>query len=40
MTERLIADGLSAKRAERLATLCAASLQGALIQARGERAAR
>ena len=37
MTERLMADGLPAKRAERLATLCTAALQGALIQARVEK---
>jgi TetR/AcrR family transcriptional repressor of lmrAB and yxaGH operons len=37
MAERLMEDGLPAKRAERLAILCVATLQGALIQARVEK---
>ena len=37
MAERLRADGLSARRSERLAILCVATLQGALIQARVEK---
>jgi TetR/AcrR family transcriptional regulator, lmrAB and yxaGH operons repressor len=35
--DKLIADGFSTHRAERLAILCVSSLQGALIQARVER---
>jgi TetR/AcrR family transcriptional repressor of lmrAB and yxaGH operons len=35
--EKLIADGVPAPRAQRLATLCTSALQGALIQARTER---
>jgi TetR/AcrR family transcriptional repressor of lmrAB and yxaGH operons len=35
--DKLIADGLPTPRAERLAILCASTLQGALIQARVER---
>lgn len=35
--DKLIADGFSTVRAERLAILCASALQGALIQARVER---
>jgi TetR/AcrR family transcriptional repressor of lmrAB and yxaGH operons len=37
LTDRLIADGISSARAERLAGLCVSALQGALIQARVER---
>jgi TetR/AcrR family transcriptional regulator, lmrAB and yxaGH operons repressor len=37
LTDRLIADGISPARAERLAGLCVSALQGALIQARVER---
>jgi len=35
--EKLVADGVPRRRADRLAVLCAAALQGALIQARVER---
>jgi TetR/AcrR family transcriptional repressor of lmrAB and yxaGH operons len=35
--DKLIADGFSTSRAERLAILCVSTLQGALIQARVER---
>jgi TetR/AcrR family transcriptional repressor of lmrAB and yxaGH operons len=35
--DRLVADGVPAPRAQRLATLCTSALQGALIQARTER---
>jgi TetR/AcrR family transcriptional repressor of lmrAB and yxaGH operons len=35
--DKLIADGFSASRTERLAILCVSALQGALIQARVER---
>ena len=38
--DRLIADGFATVRAEQLAVLCTASLQGALIQARVERSGR
>lgn len=34
---KLMADGFSPTRAQRLATLCKSALQGALIQARVER---
>ena len=34
---KLITDGFSPIRAERIAILCVATLQGALIQARAER---
>jgi TetR/AcrR family transcriptional regulator, lmrAB and yxaGH operons repressor len=37
LTERLIADGVPPERADRLAILCSAALQGALIQARVEK---
>jgi TetR/AcrR family transcriptional repressor of lmrAB and yxaGH operons len=37
MKEKLVADGASPRRAERLAVLCVAALQGALIQSRVER---
>jgi TetR/AcrR family transcriptional repressor of lmrAB and yxaGH operons len=37
MLEKLVANGVSRRRAERLAVLCSAALQGALIQARVER---
>jgi TetR/AcrR family transcriptional repressor of lmrAB and yxaGH operons len=37
LTAKLIADGFSKIRAERLAILCVSALQGALIQARVER---
>jgi TetR/AcrR family transcriptional regulator, lmrAB and yxaGH operons repressor len=37
MMEKLVADGVPRRRAERLAILCSAALQGALIQARVER---
>lgn len=37
LTEKLVADGFAAKRAERLAGLCVSAIQGALIQARVER---
>jgi TetR/AcrR family transcriptional repressor of lmrAB and yxaGH operons len=37
MRDKLIADGFPKRRAERLAILCTASLQGALIQSRVER---
>lgn len=37
VTEKLVADGASQRKAERLAVLCVAALQGALIQARVER---
>ena len=35
--DKLIADGFSTARTERLAVLCVSALQGALIQARAER---
>lgn len=37
LSVRLVADGFSAQRAERLAVLCTASLQGALVQARVDK---
>jgi TetR/AcrR family transcriptional repressor of lmrAB and yxaGH operons len=37
MAEKLVADGYSIDRAERLAGLCVSAIQGALIQARVER---
>src|SRR5262245_41713671 len=37
LTEKLVADGIPKRRAERLAILCVSSLQGALIQSRVER---
>ena len=37
ITAQLIADGVPAARAPRLATLCVSALQGALIQSRVER---
>jgi TetR/AcrR family transcriptional repressor of lmrAB and yxaGH operons len=37
MKDKLVADGASPRRAERLAILCSAALQGAMIQARVER---
>jgi TetR/AcrR family transcriptional regulator, lmrAB and yxaGH operons repressor len=37
MKEKLVADGVQPRRAERLAVLCVAALQGALIQSRVER---
>lgn len=37
LTEKLVADGFAAERAERLAGLCVSAIQGALIQARVER---
>ena len=37
LTDKLVAEGFSNARADRLARLCVASLQGALIQARVER---
>lgn len=37
LTEKLLADGFPAARAERLAGLCVSAIQGALIQARVER---
>jgi TetR/AcrR family transcriptional repressor of lmrAB and yxaGH operons len=39
LREKLIADGFSLSRAERLASLCVSTLQGALIQSRVERSA-
>jgi TetR/AcrR family transcriptional regulator, lmrAB and yxaGH operons repressor len=38
MRDKLVADGISPARADRLAILCVSTLQGALIQARVERA--
>jgi TetR/AcrR family transcriptional repressor of lmrAB and yxaGH operons len=35
--DKLLADGFTAPRTERLAILCVSTLQGALIQARVER---
>lgn len=37
LTDKLVADGFPARRAERLAGLCVSAIQGALIQARVER---
>ena len=37
LTDKLVADGFPAERAERLAGLCVSAIQGALIQARVER---
>ena len=37
LRDKLMADGFSPSRAQRLATLCTSALQGALIQARVER---
>jgi TetR/AcrR family transcriptional repressor of lmrAB and yxaGH operons len=37
LREKLIADGFSLSRAQRLAILCVSTLQGALIQSRVER---
>ena len=37
LTDKLIADGIPKRRAERLAILCTSAMQGALIQARVER---
>ena len=37
LRDRLLADGFSEHRAQRLATLCTSALQGALIQSRVER---
>jgi TetR/AcrR family transcriptional repressor of lmrAB and yxaGH operons len=37
LRDKLLADGFSESRAQRLATLCTSALQGALIQARVER---
>ena len=37
LRDKLLADGFSQARAQRLATLCTSALQGALIQARVER---
>ena len=37
LTEKLMAEGLPAERAKRLACLCVSAIQGALIQARIER---
>ena len=37
LTEKLMADGVEAPRAKRLAGLCVSAIQGALIQARVER---
>jgi TetR/AcrR family transcriptional repressor of lmrAB and yxaGH operons len=37
LTDKLMADGFPAERAERLAGLCVSAIQGALIQARVER---
>jgi TetR/AcrR family transcriptional repressor of lmrAB and yxaGH operons len=37
LREKLVADGAPPARAERLAVLCVAALQGALIQSRVER---
>jgi TetR/AcrR family transcriptional repressor of lmrAB and yxaGH operons len=37
LKEKLVADGLSGPRADRIAVLCISALQGALIQARVER---
>lgn len=37
LREKLVADGFSPSRAERLAVLCVSTLQGALIQSRVER---
>jgi len=40
MKDKLVEDGFAASRAERLAILCVAALQGALIQTRVERSGR
>lgn len=37
LRDKLLADGFSQSRAQRLATLCTSALQGALVQARVER---
>ena len=37
LTDKLVADGFPARRAERLAGLCVSAIQGGLIQARVER---
>jgi TetR/AcrR family transcriptional repressor of lmrAB and yxaGH operons len=37
LTAKLVADGFTPARAERLAGLCVSAIQGALIQARVER---
>jgi TetR/AcrR family transcriptional repressor of lmrAB and yxaGH operons len=37
LRDKLLADGFSHSRAQRLATLCTSALQGALVQARVER---
>ncbi|MDP3739132.1 MAG: TetR/AcrR family transcriptional regulator [Hyphomonadaceae bacterium] len=37
MKQKLVADGIPERRADRLAILCSATLQGALIQSRVER---
>jgi TetR/AcrR family transcriptional repressor of lmrAB and yxaGH operons len=40
LTNRLVADGFAPRRAERLAVLCTAALQGALIHARVDRSGK
>src|SRR5579871_236228 len=40
LRDRLVADGLPARRADSLAVLCTSAIQGALIQARIERSGR